>query len=103
MGGEDKYLSPHQRTREDTQRFLGRRQTMNEDCIFCQQDNKIDDFGPFFIRLDRFPVTDGHVEIVPYRHISSISELNRNEWDILLDALNKYAIGDYNLGINCGE
>jgi len=40
----------------------------------------------FFARLDRFPCTPGHTEIIPIRHIASIKDLYK-EKDIFFETL----------------
>lgn len=56
-------------------------------CVFC----KIYDTGDgviyenrfFFAQLDRYPVTPGHAEIIPKRHVKSLLELTTDEWSFL--------------------
>ena len=53
-------------------------------CIFCLQDDKslnrvIDANETFYARLDNFPATAGHVEIVPKRHVESFFDLSESE------------------------
>jgi len=38
----------------------------------------------FFAIFDAFPVSPGHVEIIPIRHIESLFDLSEEEWNILL-------------------
>lgn len=77
------------------------------DCIFCNRDNEIRRYAPYwFVRLDRFPVTQSHREIIPLRHIGSLDQLTPEEWSALLPVIKAEVTGkfapDYNLGINCG-
>lgn len=71
------------------------------DCPFCG--------GPS-IRLDNFPVTEGHTLVVSRRHVSSICDLSLDEQEEML--LTATSIAQYfrdlegldcNIGINIGE
>lgn len=53
-------------------------------CIFCRVDDEsvntvIDQTDNFYVRHDNFPATDGHVEIVPKRHVDSFFDLTPGE------------------------
>ncbi len=53
-------------------------------CLFCRQDdpaaNKLlCQNDSFFARLDNFPATAGHVEVVPKRHVVSFFDLMGHE------------------------
>ncbi len=53
-------------------------------CIFCLRDDAslntvIDANETFYARLDNFPATPGHVEIVPKRHVESFFDLTESE------------------------
>lgn len=79
-------------------------------CPFC------DDFKPVlknelaYVRYDKYPVTNGHILIIPYRHVSNFFELSSeeraavfllaDEAKIMLDR--KYMPDGYNIGINVG-
>lgn len=85
-------------------------------CLFCDRDNKNkhriileNDFC--YARWDNFPVSRGHLEIVPKLHISSFFDID-DEQLIQLYALikeakalvqKKYSPDGYNIGINEGE
>lgn len=54
------------------------------DCIFCQysdptKNSVIDENDLAFARWDNFPVSDGHAEIVPKRHVESYFDLTDEE------------------------
>lgn len=85
-------------------------------CLFCLRDDKnlntiIDANETFYARLDNFPATPGHVEIVPKRHVESFFGLSESE---IIDA---YALmrtvekelsalhgpGGYTIGVNEGR
>jgi len=85
-------------------------------CLFCDRNNKKEhkiilenDFC--YARWDNFPVSKGHLEVVPKLHISSFFDIG-DEQLIQLFALikktkamvqKKYNPDGYNLGINEGE
>lgn len=71
----------------------------------------IDSNETFYARLDNFPATPGHVEIVPKRHVESFFDLSEPE---VLDAYAlirivektisaQYGPGGYTIGINEGR
>jgi diadenosine tetraphosphate (Ap4A) HIT family hydrolase len=54
------------------------------DCIFCRRDDPtlnrvVKESENFYARYDNFPATEGHVEIVPKRHVVSFFELAPHE------------------------
>ncbi len=85
-------------------------------CLFCDRDNKnehriILDNDFCYARWDNFPVSRGHLEIVPKLHISSFFDID-DEQLVQLYALIKeakalvqkeYSPDGYNVGINEGE
>lgn len=86
-----------------------------EGCIFCLRDdpelNQIACESPgFFARYDNFPATDGHLEIVPKRHVESFFELSKEEiaeaYSLLVEARGmldrKYSPHGYTIGVNEG-
>jgi diadenosine tetraphosphate (Ap4A) HIT family hydrolase len=53
-------------------------------CLFCRVDdesvnNIMVQSENFYVRYDNFPATDGHVEIVPKRHVESFFDLTSAE------------------------
>lgn len=82
-------------------------------CPFCNIDEqkilvKEEGFTAFF---DGFPVSPGHLLIVPDRHVDNYFFLNDKEKDILWKAVDrckllldeKYHPDGYNIGINIGK
>lgn len=88
-------------------------------CIFCdfiKQDNDKGNLivyrGKYsFIILNRFPYNPGHIMIVPYRHVSSLEILTRDEMiemfnlvKISLKILREvYSPDGFNIGVNIGR
>lgn len=90
-----------------------------DECIFCLPESRNEDRQRYilyrgrlsFIIMNKFPYSNGHLMVTPYRHVFSITELNSNEthevmdlvkWstDILQKALNPDGV---NIGLNIGQ
>lgn len=79
-------------------------------CPFCNPDRKILENDLVYARFDNYPVTPGHILIVPFRHISDYFRLTEEEHDSIreLTASAKELLDrgkrpdGYNLGVNCG-
>lgn len=85
-------------------------------CLFCDRNNSekhtiIAENDLFYARWDNFPVSKGHSELVPKKHIESFFELDNDELIKLYDLIkkvkkiikNKYHPDAFNIGINDGE
>lgn len=80
-------------------------------CPFCITDDAVLANRLAYARLDKFPVTPGHLLIIPRRHESNFFATRPDEleaiWALveegktLLD--NKFHPDGYNLGVNVGE
>jgi diadenosine tetraphosphate (Ap4A) HIT family hydrolase len=83
-------------------------------CLFCES-NKLDivesNESAFSIR-DNYPVTPLHTLIIPFRHVESYFELNKEELDSCNDLLESQKqffdqsdgeITGYNIGVNIGS
>jgi diadenosine tetraphosphate (Ap4A) HIT family hydrolase len=65
----------------------------------------------FFARYDNFPATEGHLQVVPKRHVESFFDLSEQEiaaaYALLREAQEqlekKYAPHGYTIGVNEGE
>ena len=62
-----------------------------EECVFCKVYNDIKEVAYrnsfFYGRFDRFPVTPGHAEIMPIRHVATLFELTDKEWAAMRHSL----------------
>ena len=64
-----------------------------------------------YVILNKFPYNNGHLMVVPYRHVPSIGDLPRDEWVEVADLMRlaeavlieAYAPGGINAGINLGR
>lgn len=84
-------------------------------CPFCNDfaagRNVVREAGPFFFRWDRYPVSEGHLLVIPRRHVESFAELSLLESQSLGAALNeaielvkaKVSLNAVNIGINDGR
>ncbi len=85
-------------------------------CIFCDYDNpKVNTVllrgRRIYVRADNFPASDGHVEIVPFRHVESFFELEDREVreirslarSIRYFLQRRYRPDGYTIGVNDGQ
>jgi diadenosine tetraphosphate (Ap4A) HIT family hydrolase len=80
-------------------------------CVFCKAQDKILENSKCFAIYDRFPVSKGHMLIIPKRHFSSYFDSTKEELmgfnEMILAAQKEldsiYNPDGYNIGINCGE
>lgn len=88
----------------------------DHDCLFCRQNDPsvntiMAQSENFYVRLDNFPATKGHVEIVPKRHIESFFELTPEEMSEAYalmqstqqDLLKTHQPDGFTIGINDGR
>ena len=105
------YLKKSKQYPEDTP------QIHQSDCLFCQMAHKENE-ATFFAKFkhcyaikDRFPVSNGHVLIIPYEHTDNWFTASE---EVRLDIMNALAMvkeqldtecnpQGYNIGANCGE
>jgi len=62
------------------------------DCTFCEKYKKKVEVIPlnfFWLHFDKFPISPGHAEIIPVRHIPSLFDLNVAEWMDLKHSINE--------------
>jgi len=97
-------------------------QSMNQitefpsNCFFCQQAHNKDvvpvaQFEHCFVLKDNFPVSPGHMLIVPYHHIDNWFAANETVQRDIIQAVNamkeiidvEYHPDGYNIGMNCGQ
>lgn len=89
------------------------------DCVFCHQPQAEDDReslivyrgSSWYVILNLYPYTSGHIMIVPYRHVRQLANLNSEERESLLPLLVEaeqivgrvYNPHGVNIGLNLGE
>lgn len=90
-----------------------------DECIFCLRPEKKDDEKQFilfrsdhsFVILNMFPYNNGHIMVVPFKHVASLSDLNKMEINDLFDTVRKceivmkktYRPDGLNIGMNLGR
>jgi diadenosine tetraphosphate (Ap4A) HIT family hydrolase len=61
------------------------------ECLFCDIGNdpskQIYWNELFYAQFDKFPITPGHAEVIPKRHVVSLFDLTPEEWKILRPSL----------------
>ncbi|MEA3229282.1 MAG: HIT family protein [archaeon] len=73
------------------------------ECRFCRiykdKEGIIYENECFFAQFDCFPVSPGHAEVIPKRHVASLFDLTSEEWEKLQHALSDVVrvIGQTNL------
>lgn len=86
-----------------------------QDCLFCDYKNSdqhkvIAENSLFYARWDNFPVSKGHAEVVPKKHIDSFFELSKDDIGELLELAKQvqemireqYSPDGFNIGVNDG-
>lgn len=85
-------------------------------CPFCDQDVSLAD-GVFlenalvYVREDKFPVSPGHLLVIPRRHAVDWFDLSADEQAAVADLINRakcwldeqHRPDGYNIGMNCGR
>ena len=82
-----------------------------ENCPFCVRPEEILSNKLAYARYDKYPVCEGHLLIIPYRHVSSYFDLTPEEktaiFDLFEQAKNlldrEWKPDGYNIGVNVGE
>jgi len=63
------------------------------------------------VKWDRYPVSPGHLLLIPFRHVAGLFEATEEEMAELPRVLNEakallnlqFHLDGYNVGVNCGE
>jgi len=84
---------------------------MTKSCPFCDSSDAVISNDLAYARYDKYPVNDGHLLIIPYRHVSDYFDLTPDEKTAIFDLLeqakqlldNERKPGGYNIGLNIGE
>lgn len=83
------------------------------ECIFCniEKERVLAENEAAFAIYDNFPVNQGHILVIPKKHINNYFEADAQTKDQLWKLVDnckeivdkKYNPDGYNIGINCGE
>lgn len=103
----------------NTRYVAGRSKPKQSLCIFCLNDASRETAEPFvlgkykhcYASLNAFPYAEGHILIAPYRHVSSLDQLTREERSELMELVSASSkilkevlpCDGLNVGINMGE
>jgi diadenosine tetraphosphate (Ap4A) HIT family hydrolase len=79
-------------------------------CLFCNPGNALLENALAYARYDDYPVSPGHMLILPHRHVADYFDTTQAEKHAMLELIvaarqlldSEYAPDGYNLGINCG-
>ena len=74
------------------------------------EDRKVHENEHAFSLFDSYPVTEGHMLVVPKRRVSEVFELTDKEYKACFDLVkivkdylkDKHRTNSFNIGINCG-
>lgn len=84
-------------------------------CEFCEKNNNSDwvlEKETVYAIYDQYPVTEGHLLVIPKRHIGNYFDMNaeeRMDTDKLLFELREMieekdpSVNGFNIGMNCGQ
>ena len=91
----------------------------SDECIFCTKPKEDNDQKNLivtrkdtcFVIMNYYPYNNGHLMIVPYRHISTFQELNQNEQVEIMTLLSESTVilkkmlkaEGFNIGVNLGK
>jgi len=88
-------------------------ETLDKQCPFCNPDAKdiILKNELCYARFDKFPVSKGHMLIIPFRHFDNYFDATQKEKLSILDLLDKvknfldkeFKPDGYNIGVNVGK
>ena len=82
-------------------------------CLFCQlaQDHPVQENEYFYARFDKYPVTPGHLLVIPKRHVETLFELSEVERSTLFPFIEEcknlleeqFSPTGFNFGVNQGQ
>ncbi|MHB0874931.1 MAG: HIT family protein [Anaerolineae bacterium] len=88
-------------------------------CVFCQKIAECDDDANLvvirrefcFITMNLYPYNNGHLMVVPYRHVASLEDLRPEELLEVMSTVNlalaglrnSMSPGGFNIGVNLGK
>ncbi|ADC51472.1 cell-cycle regulation histidine triad protein [Alkalihalophilus pseudofirmus OF4] len=83
----------------------------NNQCPFCTIKDYLFENKHAYAIYDRYPVTEGHILIIPKRHVADYFEATSTEQAALFELVHTaraflndtYSPDGFNIGMNCGE
>lgn len=99
--------------------FIGELRNRSGGCIFCElkaatndrESLVLDRGGLCYVLMNRFPYNNGHLMIIPYRHVGELKTLSRDEHAEMMQLASKsidilssrLEAEGFNCGINLGK
>src|SRR5208337_743452 len=87
-----------------------------DECVFCKCSVRCDDYIMYegktaYVMMNRYPYVNGHLMIIPQRHVGNIEDLTQEERKEIFDLLEisvkvmKEAMNPngFNIGVNIGK
>jgi len=82
-----------------------------EECIFCEKSKESKDVENYIllrgekclVMLNAFPYNNGHLMIIPYRHVASIEDLKEDETREMILLKKVMSPDGFNVGMNLGD
>lgn len=79
-------------------------------CLFCSPDAVALSGELVYARRDSYPVSPGHLLIIPYRHVPDYFDTTLEEKAAIVEMIdrardwlqNEYSPDGFNIGVNCG-
>ena len=83
----------------------------DEPCPLCKAEDVIFRSELAYVRYDNFPLSRGHVLVVPHRHVAGYFDMTTDEKHAVVSLLDqakafvaeKFAPHGYNIGVNIGK
>lgn len=80
-------------------------------CPFCEAEDEVFGNELAYAKMDTYPVSKGHMLIIPRRHAETWFDLTEKEQTAMIRIADKakkyldekYSPNGYNIGLNCGE
>lgn len=88
-------------------------------CVFCLPETTEEDeerlvlhrAGKAFVIMNRYPYNNGHIMVCPYRHVSELTDLSREESHEIMDLVQRcsgilkqhFSCEGINVGLNLGK
>lgn len=82
----------------------------DENCLFCRQHDKVMENELAWASFDTYPVSPGHMLVMPKRHVADFFDTTLEERVAMLELIDRAKVlndeerqpDGYNVGVNCG-
>jgi len=81
-------------------------------CVFCDsKESHIEENEICYLKYDKYPVSKGHMLVIPVRHVENFFDLRKNEINSIFSMIKRgqeliqksYKPDGYNIGININK